>query len=131
MTSLGMGGTTVSASVKAPTPHSPRVSIALAAKPTMPVSPSVGLAAPVMVVHIRLSPFAGMAWPSVTRHVHNTGRGIRRARQGPGQRVPGSPVLELRLTLFREGRHPFLLVLGGEQRVEKPPFKQDPLGQPG
>src|SRR6478672_2899973 len=39
-------------------------------------------------------------------------------------------VVELRLPLLGEGGHAFLLVLGGEQRVEHAPFKQHALSKP-
>jgi len=44
MTSLGMGGMTVSAKVKSPTPHSPNESMLRAAKPAIPVSSSTAFA---------------------------------------------------------------------------------------
>ena len=48
---------------------------------------------------------------------------------------PGGParllVAELRLALFQEGGHAFFLVLGGEHRMEHPPFEQDTFGQRG
>ena len=40
-------------------------------------------------------------------------------------------MVELRLPLLSEGGHAFLLVLGGEQRVEHAPFKQHALGKAG
>src|SRR5260370_16907117 len=48
---------------------------------------------------------------------------------GEGQGEGRSLVLELRLALFHERRHAFLLVLGREQRVEQPPLEEHPFGE--
>src|SRR5476649_382111 len=44
---------------------------------------------------------------------------------------PGSLMLELRLALFDERGHAFLLVFGGEQRMECAPLEQDALAERG
>src|SRR5690606_27426310 len=61
-----------------------------------------------------------------TTDLGTTGRGAGHARAaGPGM----SAVPELRRPLLEEGRHAFLLVLRGEQRMEEPPLEEHALAE--
>ena len=79
-------------------------------------------------------PFPSRSWERNARERQDVGRTVQPDRmtlQGAiGERgYRSSPVFERRRPLLDEGPHAFLLVLGGEERVEDAPLEADPLGQ--
>ena len=69
-------------------------------------------------------------WPFPSEAGSSTGPADRRV--GPSCRAAdadfgGLAVAELRRALFEEGRHAFLLVFGGKERMEGPAFEEQAL----
>lgn len=66
---------------------------------------------------------------NLERHIMRESQGVnRRVRSLCGSPKSSLSVLEMRFTLFDEGRHAFFLVMGGKHGLEKAAFVANALG---